>query len=171
MSEWCFLPRTINQARNVHSFRLSLSIATAYTYPRSRTSTPLSGIKNPPPHCSQPHTAVSSALYHLRLGTPILTSVQATANFLTLLVAPTNTRWHVFSSPDTHITVEDITRHDDHSTFASRLPENLAGGAVCDVCDDGNDGEKVRISLHYYTQHYCPAMASSLHFNIEVSIL
>ena len=67
--------------------------------------------------------------------------------------------WHVFSSPDqadTHITVEDITRHDDHSTFVSRLPESLAGGAVCDVCDDGNDGEKVRISLHYYSQHYCP---------------
>ena len=153
MSVWCLPPRTINRASNVHFFRPSLSIATAYTYPRSRTSTPLSGIKHPPPHCSQPHTAVSSALYYLRLGTPILTSVQATANFLTLLVAPTNMRWHVFSSPDhadTHITVEDITRHDDHSTFVSRLPENLAGGAVCDVCDDGNDGEKVRISLHLH---------------------
>ena len=97
--------------------------------------------------------------------------MQATANFLTLLVAPTNTRWHVVSSPDTHNIVEDITRHDDHSTFASRLPENLAGGAVCDVCDDGNDGEKVRISLHYYTQHYCCAMAPCIHFYIEVSIL
>ena len=150
---------------------LPLSMATACTYPRSRTSTTSLGIKYPLPQGSQPHTAVSNALYHSRLGTPILTSMQATTNCLTLLVAPTNTRWHVFSDPDTHITVEDITRHDDHSTLASKLPENMAGGAVCDVCDDGNDGEKVRRLLHYYTQPCYPAMASCIHFYIDLSIL
>ena len=52
------------------------------------------------------HSLSLNALYRLRLGTPILTSVQATANFLTLLVALTNTRWQVFFGHDTHTVLQ-----------------------------------------------------------------
>ena len=100
MSEWSFLKCNSDQARNVHSFRSSLThegLTTLHLSPFWNMY-PIIGVKQ----CSQPHIAVSNALYHLRLGTPILTSVQATANFLTFLVAPANTRWQVFFGPDTH---------------------------------------------------------------------
>ena len=86
MSGWC-LPENVTAIKpEMHI--LSTLPCLRYTYPRKPVLEHLPHYRRQ--QYSQPLTAVSNALYHLRLGAPILTSVQATANFLTLLVAPTN---------------------------------------------------------------------------------